>query len=259
MWLREKRNNSAITLLLGGILILGSQVLQAQQKIPIETFAKLPAINQVSLSPDGSKAVVLKALFDTYHAVVLDLKTGKSKLVMAADPQNFLFNWCRFANDTRVVCSIRSYVQRRAGQVSIGARRYIDGRSTITKLLAVDIDGGNVLQLIPEAITNVREDIEWNAIAQDQVVSWMKDDPEHILMQIAREDRAHPSVYRVNIYNNRMKRIRRFSASVLRWYADDQGELRFAVGRLKSSGEGVAFNIKNNRLKQIDAGHLGMA
>lgn len=259
MWLREKRNNSAIALLLSGMLLLGSQALQAQQQIPVETFAKLPAISQVSLSPDGSKAVVLKALFDTYHAVVLDLKTGKSKLVMAADPQNFLFNWCRFANDTRVVCSIRSYVQLRARQVSAGARWFRDGRTTMTKLLAVDIDGGNVLQLIPEAITNVREDIEWNAVAQDQVVSWMKDDSKHILMQIAREDRVRPSVYRVNIYNNRMKRMRRVSPSVLRWYADDQGELRFAVGRLKSSGEGVAFNIKNNRLEQVDASHLGMA
>ncbi len=259
MWLRGKSNKNSIALLLSGVLILGSQVLQAQQKIPVEVFAKLPAISQVSLSPDGSKAVVLKALFDTYHAVVLDLKTGESKLVMAADPHNFLFNWCRFANDTRVVCSIRSYVQRRAGQISARARWYRDGRTTMTKLLAVDIDGGNVLQLIPEAITNAREDIEWNAITQDHVVSWMKDEPEHILMQISREDRTRPSVYRVNIYNNRMKRIRRFSASVLRWYADDQGELRFAVGRLKSSGEGIAFNIKNNRLKQIDASHLGMA
>ena len=64
----------------------------AQQSVanPAEIFSTLPPIGDIALSPDGSKAVVLKALADTYHVAVVDLETGKSNLVMAADPKVFL-------------------------------------------------------------------------------------------------------------------------------------------------------------------------
>ena len=68
--------------------------------------------------------MVLKALADTYHVAVVDLETGKSNLVMAADPEKFSFNWCRFANPTRVLCSIRKYIRLRAGDIGGGARWY---------------------------------------------------------------------------------------------------------------------------------------
>lgn len=42
--------------------------LQAQP-LPASTFGKLPPIADVALSPDGSRAVVLQAQFDTYASM----------------------------------------------------------------------------------------------------------------------------------------------------------------------------------------------
>ena len=222
---------------------------------PLDVFAELPPFSRISLSPDGSQAITLRAFQGTYHAVLLDFNTGKSKLLMAADPANFLFNWCRFANPTRIVCSIRSYIVLRAGNIGMGTRAYRDGRTVATRLLAIDTDGTNQLQLIPEAKSRLRGDLVWNSPDQDDVISWLPSDPKHIMVQVAREDRVNPSVYKLNIYNNKLKREQKFLGSIYRWYADDNGELRFATGR-NSASEPVAYSYIDGKRKKVDVGHL---
>lgn len=222
---------------------------------PIDVFAELPPFQSISLSPDGNQAIALRAFQGTYHAVLMDFTSGKSKLLMAADPDNFLFNWCRFANPTRVVCSIRSYIVLRAGTIGLGGRAYRDGRTVATRLLAIDTDGRNQLQLIPEAKSRLGGDLQWNSPNQDDVISWLPDDPKHIMVQVAREDRLHPSVYKLNIYTNKLKREQRFLSSIYRWYADRDGELRLATGRT-SNGEGVAYSYVNGKRTSISISHL---
>ncbi|MEZ5561114.1 MAG: alpha/beta fold hydrolase [Pseudomonadales bacterium] len=218
-------------------------------------FARLPAIESVRISPDGSKAVILRALQDSYHVTVADFANGTSRLVMASKPDEFLFNWCRWANDERLVCSIRSYGEIRAGQYGNGFRRYRDGRVTMTRLLAVNQDGSDVLQLVPDAVTRPGGDLEWNAPDQDTIVSWLPGDPRHVLIQLAREDRLYPSVYRLDIYDNGLQRVQRYSSRVLSWYADDQGELKLATGYDERS-EPVAFRLGNGSLEELDISPL---
>lgn len=234
---------------------VGEDSIPAATKKPLESFAELPPFESISLSPDGSQAITLRAYQGVYHAVLLDFSTGKSKLLMAADPENFLFNWCRFANPTRIVCSIRSYIVLTAGTIGLGSRRYYDGRTIATRLLAIDTDGSNQLQLIPEAKSRVGGHLEWNPTNQDDVISWLSGDARHIMVQVAREDRVSPSVYKLNIYNNKLERKRKFSASISRWYADDSGRLRFAGGRL-STNERVAYTFINGKRKKLNIEHL---
>ena len=119
---------------------------------PAASFGKLPQMMSVNLSPDGTRAVVLRALNDSYHVTLLDFTTHKSSMLMAAKPDEFLFNWCRWANNVRIVCSFRSYIVLRAGQIGVARRSYRDGRTVMTRLLAVNADGSNVLQLVPPSV-----------------------------------------------------------------------------------------------------------
>ena len=221
---------------------------------PAAAFARLPPIADVDLSPDGSRAVLLRAIGETYHAVLADFDGGRMRPLMAADPQSFLFNWCRWANAERVVCSIRSYSTLRAGQLPGYVRRYRDGRVVFTRLLAVNADGSQPLRLVPDAVTRPGQELEWNLPDQDTVVSWMPDDPKHILIQLRREA-TDPSVYRLNIYNNRMTRVRRAHTSVMRWYAARDGHIAFASGY--RGIEPVAFTVRANRISEIDISGLG--
>ena len=48
---------------------------------PVAHFASLPKIGQVSLSPDGSKLLILRAVGETYHATTYELATKKNRMV----------------------------------------------------------------------------------------------------------------------------------------------------------------------------------
>ena len=187
----------------------------------------------------------------------MDFNTKKTKLLMAANPDEFSFNWCRFANDTRVVCSIRSYFVLKAGQIGAGIRAYRDGRTVGRRLLAIDTDGENQIQLVPEAKTRVGGKLVWNAVNQDTVISWLNEDPKHILIQLNREDRTRPTVYKLNIYTNKMRRVQGFMQSVLRWYADSSdGTLLFATGR-RSDTTPVVYSLLNDKRQEINLKQLG--
>ena len=154
----------------------------ARLTLPKSTGACL-RLRDIELSPDGSKAVMLIAKGNTYHVVLLDIAKSKTKLLMAANPEEFTYNWCQFANNTRIVCSMGSFIELKAGQIGIGRRYYEDGRTVATRLIAVDIDGKNVLQLVkPKTGQSGTGRLVWNPRIQDNVVSWMRDDKKNILI-----------------------------------------------------------------------------
>ena len=213
-------------------------------------YGRLPDIRQAKLNPAGDKLMMLRAINDTYHVTVTDLETRSSGLIMAADVSQFLFNWCHWANDSRIVCSIK-----RNGELRSPLFFYSDNRVVFTRLIAVNADGSGVQQLIPSAVSRPGRDLQWNPPVQDNVVSWLRDDPEHILVQIAREKRTRPTLYRLNIYTNRLKRVRKAHDAVLQWSVDRNGKLRHAFGIRDS--EYVAFAIRDRRLNALDLTHLG--
>lgn len=225
---------------------------------PAAAFGKLPQVLSVSLSPDGTKAVILRAIKNTYHVTLTDFSQGKSRMLMAAKPDEFLFIGCSWATDTRIVCAVRNYIDSRDGLLPSRGRIALfmrDARSVRTRLLAVDADGKNVLQLVPPARSRQRKDPEFNAPDQSTVIGWLPDEPNHILMQIAREHRIFPSVYKININNNKMQRIRRYHSPILRWFADRQGELQFALGVRPDMNIG-AYAVNEDGLKELDVSHL---
>ena len=237
--------------LLIAILLLYPALLMADL-IPAANFAKLPPVAALEISPDGEKIVMLRALEDTYHAVVMDLKTGQSKLIMAAAPSEFRFDWCQFANNSRVVCQIRSY---QAMPNDSGSRNPLGrGRIIVTRLIAANTDGSNVLQLVPKAKTRAGGKQKWTNPDQSMIISWLRNDDDHILMQIAREHVSKPSVYKLNINNNKLKRIKKFNTRVDRWLANNQGQLVAGFGY--SNQKPIAYALKGKKLSQINIEHL---
>lgn len=226
--------------------------------LPAAAFGKLPQVKSISLSPDGTKAVILRALKDTYHVTLTDFSQGKSRMLMAANPDEFLFDACSWATDTRIVCVVKNYIDMRDGLPRRGGTSLMmrSVRSVRTRLLAVDADGKNVLQLVPAAKARQLKKPEFNSPDQSTVISWLPDDPDHILMQIAREDRVFPGVYKVNINNNKLRRVRQHRSPILRWFADRQGELRFALGIRPGMSIG-AYAVSEGRFEELDVSHLG--
>ena len=61
--------------------------------------------------------------------------------------------------------------------------------------MAVDVDGGNVLQLVKSGVTELGRRLEWNPVRQDQIISWLENDADHVLIQL--DHRLYTSVYRL--------------------------------------------------------------
>ena len=222
---------------------------------PARVFSELEPIIDVDVSPDGRHLVMLRAIGETYQVAAMDLDSGEGRLLMSADPEKFLFNWCRFASDTRIVCSIRSYIVMKAATTGLGGRWYRDGRIVATRLLAIDVDGGNQLQLVPERQTRLGGRVVWNPQNQDTIVSWLHDDPQHVLVALAREDRLYPSVYRLNVHDNDLDRVQRFRKNILAWRADYSGRLVHALGYRRGGGYLVQY-AASGRFEALPTDHL---
>ena len=69
-------------------------------------FGQMPTLWDVDLSPDGSKISYL-----THHnsgtpiAVVWELEGGKPHVLLASQPDGAKLNWCKWANNERLLCS----------------------------------------------------------------------------------------------------------------------------------------------------------
>ena len=254
-----KVTNFSKLLRIAGVLVLcghATAVSAADSDSPADIFSKLPPAADIKLSPDGTKAVILRAMGDTYGVILMDFEKSKVQLLMAPDPDNFSFRWCRFANESRVVCSIRSYIELQAGQIGIGRRFYNDARTVATRLLAVDIDGKNVMQLIKPKVTQQGGDLVWNPRIQDNVISWLDNDPDHILVQLAIEDRLFPSVYKLNIRTNRQQKVKSYKAGIFQWFADENGELRNGAGFSLNSETFKAVSVRGRKISTLDTSQL---
>lgn len=183
------------------------------------TLAQLPKYDDLDLSADGNHLLMVRSGGEYYDLVVRNLSAGDERVLFEGSHENGLINWCRWANEERVVCSVRYYIPApRLGQI------------TQTRLFAINIDGSQNLRLVPKARNFQRRPVVWEAQVQDRVISWLSEDPQHILVQLNRDTQNRPSVFRLNIYTNRLSRVHRPRGMVRRWYSTYDGNIRLAIG-----------------------------
>tara|TARA_B100000131_G_C18054759_1_gene587916 strand:+ start:187 stop:1341 length:1155 start_codon:yes stop_codon:yes gene_type:complete len=192
-----------------------------------------PAIKQIELSPDGNKMLILRAFTENegYYAVAIDLKNKQNKPIMSGSADTSL-NWCKWANNQKIVCSLSGSMEMRAR----ASRRKgsTDGKINIPRrnMYVVDYKTGKSKKLIKTDTkykASAKEVKVWGPI-QDGVISWLPESPNEILIQFNHENLQWPSVYRLNIKDNKLKRVRKYKSLVSQWLADDQGNVRMGIG-----------------------------
>ena len=196
----------------------------------------LPLFDDIDLSSDGQHLLMVRAENDAYALVVKNLGTEEERILFQGGPDTGLINWCRWANASRILCSVRFYTPSpRLGYVAS------------TRMFAVNADGSESTQLIRRVRHKVGSEVTWDAQVQDRVISWLTHDPENILIQLNRDHPNRPSVFKLNIYDNQMTRVRRPRESVRRWYASHEGTIRLAVGYTHSE-KPYLYRVTERRL-----------
>lgn len=213
MYLSSLRRNAAVSLL--ALSCTTPVALAAEpathQQLPLETFYRGEAVEDIELSPDGTHLLALKNIGPDTVVMVLNIETGETFYPVKTDNKQFKFNWVSWANDDRLLMSLR-FDSRMLNGV-----KYMQ-----TRLLAVDAKKPSKL------ITLVKpdEDADWISQFQDNVISYLPDDPDHILLSVDREVPLHQTVYKANVYTGKLKRVKKHSNSVRSWYADRAGNVR---------------------------------
>ena len=201
-----------------------------------QPLGRLPQFDDLDLAPDGQHLLLIRLAEDTYNLQVRNIDTGDTRTLFEGGVETGLINWCRWANNERIVCSVRHYHPTpRIGHL---AR---------TRLFAINVDGGQMTSLIPRARNFERRPLVYEAQVQDRVLSWLFDDPQHILIQLNRDMPNRPSVYKLNIYTNNLQRIKRPRGLVRRWFADPDGNIPLALG-YKDDDEPIIYRVDGRRL-----------
>lgn len=190
---------------------------RAAAALPTEAFGKVPAVEDVTLSPDGTRfAAVINSSKGTFVAVRPVDGSEPFKVLMKADDARFHFRWIHWANDDRLLLSLQ-----------IASERY--GTPTIeTRLFSLARDGSSAVDLAGSHGTG------WAGTqVQDRVIDWMPDDGHHVLMAMNDGDDPLPSVFRVDIDNHRHEVVQIPRADTVQWMTDQAHRPRIAIRQVK--------------------------
>lgn len=214
-------------------LMLCSHMAQGQV-LPSTSFSQLPSFSHVNLSPDGSRIAVIENFQDPELAVLssYNLQTGDKKYLVKSDNEDVKINWFSWANNKTLIVSLRYASKVRT--VSF----------TETRLVAIDVDAKEVSPR--NLIRPRRAENKQVSQFQDNVISFLPDEPDHILVAIDLDAPNLPSVYKLNIYTLKLSRLLKGKMEVRDWMADRQGNLRL--------GEALDYNTGEASIRYTNVG-----
>lgn len=191
------------------------------QNIPVDVFASLPSFSNAKLSPNGNavaygmqskgrKTIVYQNLDGTDRGFFPPPKDG--------DIQSFYW-----ANDATLLIKV--------GTV---ARRIEYSRETFnSRLMAFNINKKKVVWLgKPEtrkAYGGSSGELQ-RASQMENIVDFLWNDPDHILMGLDFNLDAQREVFRVNVNSGKRKLIKSQRQSIYSWHTDHNSEIRLGIG-----------------------------
>lgn len=198
-------------------------------------FGSAPTLWHVRLSPDGSKISFIQMHPEGVSvARVLTADSGVNSL-MASRRNRFELSWCDWASNDRLLCGFRGIVGSTAAR----------GLAPLTRLAAVNADGTGIKVLLQREL---RDEL---AQFQDQIVDWMPDDPEHVLVELP--ETGGSGVSKLNIYTGRTRTETRVRRNAYAWLADGRGEPRVQLRITKTHRRWLVRQESGNKWEELRA------
>lgn len=186
----------------------------AQDLIPVEHFGQLPMVDQPSISPSGKHIAVLLNNGHNYNVAVTPFAKQDLVNVVTIQEGEGRIEWIEWVNDTRLLISA-SYVERSAGK-----------NFKVGRLYAVDYDGSNLIEIKRRKTVNDRYS---RYRSNDNVITFLPDDPEHIILQGYDEREAYPVAWKVNVNDNNFEKLFSNDYEVSTWVANNNGNIVLGI------------------------------
>lgn len=201
---------------------------------PIAAFAGRLLVEGVSVSPDGKRIARIQTEKGKGMVVVHERDAGSANdHLVLVEPDGFRLRWCKWATNTRVLCSF------------IGMASNNDSYYSATRLVGVDADGHNSKVLIQNS------DMAQGQY-QDRVLQWQPGPPDTVLVEADEGigvdssrmsasgftavygsvgTHGAPAVFELNVVTGTM-RIRQHARPPIRsWAVDSRGQARLGWGQ----------------------------
>ena len=183
----------------------------AHGAIPLEHFSREPSMRAPSLSPEGKRFVYISGDHEKPVVVVYDFEKRAAQGLMVGEAERMRVRWCGFKTEDRVLCSFGGSVRE------MGARYYV------SRLVAINVDGSGMKVLM-------QNDKDMSAQFQDQIMHWLPDDPDHVLVELDDNGDVFPGVFRLNVRTGKLRNVQLDREPITDWVADRRGVVRFGYG-----------------------------
>lgn len=192
----------------------------------IELFAARSRIEGVSISPDGHYLAIIRTAHGKGSVLVLDRTqhdASQAKTVLG-EPDQFHFRWCRWATDTRLLCSYSAMDSVRG--IYFG----------VTRLAAVDADGKNMKVLL-------QNEDQVQGQFQDRIINWDPGKADTVLVEVDEGlssdhfgsdvvvygnvgTHGAPGVFELNVVTGKLLLRQRAREPIRHWITDHRGQVR---------------------------------
>ncbi len=188
-----------------------------------EAFGKLPTIYDAAISPDGKQIASIVNINGNYGVRVISIGKKDKELRAVLLRVGVKPQWVKWANDRRVLVGLWQSTMYRRVPATVSSIYTLDSSSMEGKILVQNKD-------------MFRQD-------NSDVVDFLEDDPEHILMAFSDKNQFLKEIHRVNVSNGRHRKIEHARSAVQYWYTDRRGEPRVGQGRVDRNSDREIWNL----------------
>ncbi|MBL4870642.1 MAG: S9 family peptidase [Robiginitomaculum sp.] len=196
--------------------------------VPVKHYARMPMIDDAAISPDGKWLAAVVDFEGKYIVRVFNLANPSDKKirVKALDKKSNI-NWVKWSGNDIILVSTRHKIM--IGQTLSGAGN----------LFALNRDLTEARQLLKpkskRVIGTAKRRTELRQFSNN-VIDFLPNDPNHILMSYGLSDRFKPDVIKVDVRNTSIENIKQGEEGIQTWVTDLRSEPRIGIGLKDESG-----------------------
>lgn len=212
--------------------------ISAFAKPPASAFGQIPKVNDAAISPDGKKIAVYQNMEGSYGIGIYYIDGSGNAPFAIGMEEGVKPDWLYWPNNDVILASFWQSHKYQGTPIQTGHIYSMDIKTKKGKVLVK-----------PDNATGIGSRIGSNSFFRqwnNDVVDYLADDPEHILMSFSDEgNNLAPAVQKVNVRTGNSKRVRRGSTTIQNWTTDLRGEVRVGQGREDKSNSDWTLRIRD--------------
>ncbi|MDH5323456.1 MAG: hypothetical protein OEW81_13685, partial [Gammaproteobacteria bacterium] len=185
-------------------------------ELPIESFGHMPVIDQPSVSPSGQFVAAVLNTGETPAVAVGPFGSTDISKILQLQYADDRIEWIEWANDEQIL-------------ISASFSSVLNSiRFRLNRLYVVNRDGTDLQQISRRSDKGVTRDSYY--VDKDRVISFLPDEPKHILLELYDPADKATSVFKVDITRNRFDKqfVNKYRVST--WVADNTGHVSLGIG-----------------------------